>query len=259
LYPFPVPIFAALGAYWTMRRKHDATTMRAMYLGGCFLALLLIVYLPYFHVEPRFMLPSLFIVFAVAGWGLTYANRKLKWKSWSGFAVIVLDVVLAAAIVVETVSRLTMPPPAQSEIVAEALAIRPRLKNAVLVSDISLQWLELIAGGDGTEFVGLDSRLYGRSLNEKHLHWLYDKKSKGWPWPVPPTLLLPNGGLDLAEARQLADQDKQGRALYLLIAMPLTNDWVDVLKQELAEVHSFFSVEMIAQYPRLGLYRLSPH
>lgn len=259
LYPFPVAIFAALGAYWTIRHSRNAKTMRAVYLGYGFLALLLLVYFPYFHIEPRFMLPAVFVVFATAGWGLIYTNRSLMWRSWAGFAVIALDVVLAGVILVETFSRLTAPPPRQSEVVAEALAIQPRLKNAVLVSDISLQWLELITGGEGTEYVGLNSRLYGRSLNEKHLHWLYEKKSQGWQGTVPSTLLLPSGELDLAEARQLAEQDgRYGRPVYLLIGMPLTNDWIDELKRELAQVNRFFSVEMIAHYPRLGLYRLTP-
>ena len=105
LYPFPVVVFAALGVFLAMRHKRNAGTMRAVYLGLGFLALLLLIYLPYFHVEPRFMLPALFIVFAAAGYGLVCANRRLKW-GWAGIAVIALDVVLAGAIVVQTVSRL---------------------------------------------------------------------------------------------------------------------------------------------------------
>ncbi len=151
-------VFAGLGVFFAMRRKRNASTMRAVYLGLGFLASLLLIYLPYFHVEPRFMLPALFIVFAAAGYGLVSANRRLKW-GWTGFAVIALDALLAGAILVQTVSQLAAMPPRQSELVADVLAIRPRLTNAVVVSDISLQWLELIAGGERTEFVGLSSHL----------------------------------------------------------------------------------------------------
>src|SRR5579863_9604689 len=49
LFPFPVIVFASMGVYWTMRRKRDASTMRALYLGLSFLAMLLLIYLPYFH------------------------------------------------------------------------------------------------------------------------------------------------------------------------------------------------------------------
>ena len=257
LYPFPVVVFAALGVFLAMRHKRNAGTMRAVYLGLGFLALLLLIYLPYFHVEPRFMLPALFIVFAAAGYGLVCANRRLKW-GWAGIAVIALDVVLAGAIVVQTVSRLAAMPPRQSELVAEVLAIRPRLTNAVLVSDISLQWLELIAGGERTELVGLNSHLGGRSINEKHLPWLYQKKSKGWSGPIPPILLLPGGGLDPVEARQLAEEDKKGSPVYLLVAMPASLEWLNELKREFAEIGRYFSLEMIAHYPEVELYRLKP-
>ena len=258
LFPFPVVVFAALGAFWAMRQNRSASTMRALYLGGGFLAVLLLIYLPYFHVEPRFMLPALFIVFAAAGWGLVCTNRTLEW-GWAGFAVIVLDVVLTGAILVETFSRLTASAPTQSELVAEVQAIRPQLKNAVLVSDISLQWLELIAGGEQTEFVGLDSDLYGRAVNEKHLSWLYQKKSRGWSGQVPPTLLLPGGGLDPGEASKLADDYKWGRPVYLLVAIPTNSQWLGVLKREFTEIDRYFSYETIARYPEVALYRLKPH
>jgi 4-amino-4-deoxy-L-arabinose transferase-like glycosyltransferase len=257
LYPFPVVVFAAVGVFSAMRHKRDAATMRALYLGLIFLALLLLIYLPYFHVEPRFMLPASFIVFAAAGFGLVRASRSLEW-GWAGLAVIALEVVLAGAIAVEAVSRLTTPAPRQSELVAEVQAIRPRLTNAVLVSDISLQWLELIVGGEQTEFVGLSSNLYGRAVSEKHLSWLYQKKSKGWSGPVPPTLILPSGALDPAQTRKLADEDKQGRPVYLLIAMPQTNQWFGVLRREFAEIDRSFSHEPIERQHEVALYRLKP-
>ena len=258
LFPFPVMAFAAIGVFRAMRTKRNASTARALYLGLSFLALLLIIYLPYFHVEPRFMLPALFIVFAAAGWGLVCANQGLDWR-WTGFAVIALDVVLAGAISVETFSVLTASAPTQSELVAEVQAIRPQLKNAVLVSDISLQWLELIAGGDQTEFVGLSTNLYGRAVNEKHLSWLYQKKSRGWSGQVPPTLLLPGGGLDAGEAGKLADDDKRGRPVYLLVAIPTNSQWLGMLKREFSEIDRHFSYETIARYPEVALYRLKPH
>ena len=258
LYPFPVVVFAAMGVFFAIRRECISSTMRAVYLGLGFLAALLLIYLPYFHVEPRFMLPALFIVFAAAGWGLVDANRRLK-RGWAGFAVIALDVVLAGAIVVGTVSRLAAPAPRQSELVADVLAIRPRLKNAVVVSDISLQWLELIAGGEGAEFVGLSGHLGGQWVNEKHLPWLYQKKSKGWAGPIPPLLLRPGDGLDFIEARKLAEEDKQGRPVYLLVVTPRAPVWLNELKWEFGEIDRNFSVETVANYPAVGLYRLKPH
>ena len=258
LYPFPVAVFAALGVFFAIRRKGNPGTMRALYLGFSFLGLLLYVYLLYFYADPRFLLPGLFIVFAAAGYGLISANRRLA-MGWAGFAVVALDVVLALAILAEAVSRLAATPP-DSKLVVDVLAIRPRLTNAVVVSDISLQWLELFAGGERTEFVGLNNLFTGevpdQVITEYHLHWLYHKKSEGWP--IPP-MLLPNGKLDPAEARKLAEEDVKGRPVYLLVAMPQTDQWFGELKQEFAEIDRYFSHEIVVNYPEMGLYRLRPH
>jgi len=259
-YPFPVAVFAGLGVFFAVRRKRSARTMRAIYLGLGFLASLVLIYLPYFSLDPRFLLPALFIVLAAAGWGLVSANRRLE-RGWAGFAVIALDVVLAGAILVQTVSQLAAPP-RQSKLLADMLAIRPRLKNAVVVSDISLQWLELYAGGERTEFVGLNNLsselVPNQVVSEYHLYWLYDKKVGGWSGPIPP-ILLPGGELDLAEARKLAEEDKEGRPVYLLVVMPITDEWWDELEREFTEIGRRFSHETVADYREVGLYRLKPH
>ena len=257
-YPFPVAVFAGLGVFLAMRRKGNATTKRAVYLGLGFLAALLLIYLPYLDPDPRFILPALFIVFAAAGWGLVSANRGLKW-GWAGLAVIALDAVLAGAIAVQTVSRLASPAPLRSALVADVLALRPQLRNAVVVSDISLQWLELYAGGEGTEFVGLNnlytSPVKARPLTELHLYWLGRKKVEGWSGPIPP-ILLPDGKLDPAEARKLAEEDKQGRPVYLLLLGVASPPWFAELKREFAQIDLYFTHETTAHYPEVGLYRL---
>ena len=255
-YPFPVAVFAGMGVFLAISRKHNASTMRAMHLGLGFLASLLLIYLFYFWTDPRFILPGLFIVFAAAGYGLVSANRRLE-RGWAGFAVIALDVLLAGAIVVQTVSRPAEAPP-DSKLVDDVLAMRPRLANAVVVSDISLQWLELIAGGERTDFVGLSNLFGAQWVNEKHLHWLYDKKSKGWTGPIPP-ILLANGELDPAEARKLAEEDKKGRPVYLLILAPTSRESFLELNWESAQIGRYFSLETIEHYPEVGLYRLKPH
>ena len=261
LYPFPVVIFAGLGVFFTLRRKGNATTKRAIYLGLGFLGALLLIYLPYFCVDPRFMLAASFIVFAAAGYGLISANRGLE-RGWAGFAVIALDVVLAGAIVVQTISRIAMPLPQRSKLVADVLAVRPRLRNAVVVTDISLQWIELYAGGEQTEFVGLNdlytAQVPDQVVTEYHLNLLYDKRSEGWTGPIPP-MLFPGGELDPAEVRKLADEDKKGRPVYALVSKPLTREWQNVLKQEAAQIDHYFTDETIADYPEVGLYRLTPH
>ncbi len=261
LYPFPVTVFAGLGVFFALGRKGSANTMRVVYLGLSFLASLLLIYLFYFDVDPRFMLPALFIVFAAAGYGLVSANRRLK-KGWVGFAVIALDVLLAGGIVVQTVSWLAVPMPLDSKLVSDVFAIRPRLTNAVVVSDISLQWLELYAGGEQTEFIGLNdlytAEVPDQAVTEYQLYGLSLKKSEGWSGPIPP-ILFPGGELDLAQARRLADEDKKGRPVYVLIGKPTTREWQMVLQQEFAEIDRYFTDETIADYHEVGLYRLRPY
>ena len=176
--------------------------------------------------------------------------------------MIALDVVLASAIVVQTISRIAMPLPQRSKLVADVLAMRPRLRNAVVVTDISLQWIELYAGGEQTEFVGLNdlytAQVPDQVVTEYHLNLLYDKRSEGWTGPIPP-MLFPGGELDPAEVRKLADEDKKGRPVYALVSKPLTREWQNVLKQEAAQIDHYFTDETIADYPEVGLYRLTPH
>jgi Dolichyl-phosphate-mannose-protein mannosyltransferase len=258
LYPFPVVVFAGLGVFFALRGKRKASTMRAVYLGLGFLASLLAIYLPYFCVDPRFILPALFIVFAAGGYGLVSANRKLQ-RGWAGFAVIALDVLLAGGIVVQTVSWLAVPMPLESKLVSDVLAIRPRLKNAVVVTDISLQWLELYAGGQQTEFVGLNDIYSGtvpdQAVTEYHLYVLRKKQSQGWSGPMPP-ILFPGGVIDPAEARKLAGEDKEGRPVYVLLAKPRTHEWQNVLGWEASQLHAYFAGTTIADYPEVGLYQL---
>ena len=258
-YPFPVAVFAGLGVFFALRRERNPRTMRAVYLGVEFLASLLLIYLAYLAADPRYLIPGLFIVFATSGYGLVCANRGLK-MGWKGFAVIALDAVLAGAIAVQTVSRIAMPLPQESKLVADVLAIRPQLRNAVVVSDISLQWLQLIAGGEGTEFVGLNDLYSGevQSVTEYHLQLLSRKKSEGWSGLVP-RILFPGGELDQTQARWLADQDKRGRSVYALITKPQTLEWQNILELEAAEIDRYFTNVTIADYPDVGLYRLTPH
>ena len=96
-------------------------------------------------------------------------------------------------------------------------------------------------------------------VNEEHLHWLYVKRSKGWSGPIPPILLLPGGGLDPAEASKLAAEDKEGRPVYLLILRVTSSQWFDVRERQVAEIDRAFSLERIAHYPEMTLYRLTPH
>ncbi|HVN28990.1 MAG TPA: glycosyltransferase family 39 protein, partial [Candidatus Binataceae bacterium] len=181
LYPSPVAVFAALGALAIGRGKPRAVTIRTIYLGGGFLVTLLFFYLFYFYRDPRFVLPAMFIIFALAGFGIVSTNRNFK-PGWMGIGVIVLDAIIVAGVAAETITHLSMGAP-DSKIIAEVQEIRPQLAHSVLVTDISLQWLELFVGGEGIDFVGLDTLFAEEAINEYHLHFLYENGSAGYGMP----------------------------------------------------------------------------
>ena len=43
-----------------------------------------------------------------------------------------------------------------------------------------------------------------------------------------------------------------------MLAKPLTREWQSVLRSEAAEIGNYFTIEMIADYPDVWLYRLKP-
>jgi hypothetical protein len=151
--------------------------------------------------------------------------------------------------------------PLESKLVSDLLAVRPRLANAVVVSDISLQWLEVYVGEEQTEFVGLNdiysAEVPDQAVTEYHLYVLRNKKTAGWSGAMPP-MLFPGGAIDSTEARTLADADKKGRPVYVLLAKPLTSEWQSVLRSEAVEIGNYFTIETVAEYPEMWLYRLKP-
>ena len=253
-YPFPVAIFAALGIFLVLRRNSGANAMRIIYVGAGFLLASLIIYLPYFYVDPRFFIPTLFAILAAGAYGLVYANRTFD-SGWKRFAVIALDLIIAIAIAIDAMTRLATPT-THSKLVADVIAMKPRLKNAIVVSDLSLQWLELFAGGDGTTFVGLNNFYAAEVVTEYHVHWLYEKKSPGSP--APPPVLLPSGRLDQHEAQRLSEADRRGQIVYLLVAMPKTDEWAHTLEDEFDEIDHSFTHETAVDLPEVGLYVLKP-
>jgi 4-amino-4-deoxy-L-arabinose transferase-like glycosyltransferase len=253
LYPFPVAIFGAMGTVAAWRDRREAITLRTMYLGGGFLASLLFVYLFYFFHDPRFLFPGFFILLALAAYGIVDANQNFT-PGARTLGIVVLDTVMVVAIVMETISRLAMPSP-DSKIVAEVQEMRPGIAHSVLVSDLSMQWDDLFLGGEGIEFVGLDSLLAEEAITEYHLHFLYENRAVGRP--VPP-ILLPEGKLDPVEARKLSAMAAAGRPVYLLVAMPMRQDWASTLMAEFGELDRAFTLEPVTRYPELGLYRLKP-
>lgn len=256
IYPFAAAVFVIIGLARAVK-SGNRRTRRSLLVGAGFFAGLLAVYASYFYTDVRFLLPASFIFFAAAGYGLVVANATLK-GGWgpAAIAVIALDALLAISIGVQTIARASAGPRA-SRIVSDVVEMRPRIANAIVISDISLQWLELYAGGQDTEFIALTTLHEPDPYTEYHIHWLYDWKSDGANVQVPP-ILCPAGELDLNEARKLADAARSGRPLYLLVSVPRDNKWALALNREFIQIDSHFSHQTVVDTPAVGLYRLLP-
>lgn len=267
LYPFAAAVFAAIGIAASLRDGTDRVTRRIVWFGLAFMGALVIVYLFYFFTEVAFILPGAFVVYAAAGHGIVVANRAMrraygrKRKSagevLAAGAVIALDVLLALALLTETVARAAVPP-RPSEMVERLIAIRRIMPpQSTVVSNISLQFLQLYLSQPQTELVGLTAFDPGERFTDYHLSRLYAKRAQGWTGPVPPVLFASNS-IDADEAKSLAQESNGGRALYLLIAAPEHREYADLLKDELSQLGADFSIEPIAKSEIVGLFKMQP-
>lgn len=267
LYPFAAAAFAAIGIAVALRRGADRTTRRIIWFGLAFLCALLLVYLFYFFTEVAFILPATFIIYTASGYGIVAANRamrhayerrrKTRRDISAVAAVIALDVMLGLAILAETASRVSAAPP-PSEMVERLISLREVIRpDSTIVSNISLQFLELYLAEPHTNMIGLSAIDPGERFTDYHLSRLYAKRAQGWKGPVP-RALFPGSDIDAATAKSLADQARGGRSVYLLIAPPEHREYADLLKDELAQLDTYFTIEPLAQSEAVGLFRLKP-
>ncbi len=266
LYPFSAAAFAMLGIVAAIRSAR-IVQRRIVCFGLGFLGALVAIYAVYVFTEIAFILPGCFILFAAAGYGAALANRRLiairsKRRRSAGENAIVamvaiFDLLLATAIAREVVSRFSVAP-VQSQVVPALRTLDRQLDpDAVITSNIALQFLELYIPGPRRRFVGLHSFDPGADFTDYHLSRLYAKKSQQWYGSIPPAL-FDGAGLVVATADALAAQARAGRPLYLLLWIPPMPDYADVLKEDLDRLGDRFALEEAARADSLVLYRLKP-
>jgi hypothetical protein len=266
LYPFAVAIFAIIGIAMAIKSA-SRPALRVMWFGLAFLGALLLLYLLYFFSDIAFILPATFIVFAAAGFGIVTVNRAMlaarsrprkTSRDLSVIAgVIALDVMLAFSIAAETAGRIsTTSPP--SKMVPILLSVREQLPvDTIIVSNISLQFLELYMANPKTELIGLNSLDPGGRFTDYHLSRLYAKKASGWNGPVPPVLFTGNS-LNDSVTKTISAEARAGKPLYLLMNAPERQEYADILKDELNQLNTPFEVQPIAHSDLVELYRLTP-
>jgi 4-amino-4-deoxy-L-arabinose transferase-like glycosyltransferase len=267
LYPFAAAAFAAIGVIAALREPGLRAAKRVVWFGLGFLAALVAIYCLYLFTEIAFILPAAFVLFLAAGFGVTTANRWAADVLGAGrrrgarelaqaLGVIALDVILAWSVAVEAGFRLSVTPQASQMVPALADAgarIGPR---ATVISNISLQFLELYIPGDGREFVGLNSVDPGERFTDYHLHRLYVKRDRGWRGPLP-AVVFDGAALNDTTAAALAAVLKAREPVFLLLAAPETPDYADLLKDEVGRLDARFALEPVVQTRVLALYRLA--
>jgi hypothetical protein len=236
-----------------------------MWFGLGYLGALTALYSFYLFTDVAFILPGAFILFIAAGAGAAIANRWMRGvirkpsRNASQLAaaagVIVLDLLLVISLATEAVARLSTQP--QSSVMVESLqslnASLPR--DATVVSNISLQFLDLYLG-ETRSYSGLNSLDPGERFTDYHLHRLYEKRASGWNGAVPPVVF--DGERMLAsETDSLASAIGAKTPVYLLIAAPESQQYADLLKSELDQLQQKFTVKPEMQNESVALYSLT--
>jgi len=265
VYPFAAAIFAAIG-FAKALRVSDNQARRFIFFGLGFFAANLAIYLVYFFTEVAFVLPAMLVIFSAAGYGLVAANRtavadisrrRSRGYSWTVAGVVGLDIVLAFSLAVQAGSRMAAPSQ-PSETIAFLHSIDSRLgTDSLIVSNGSLQFLDLYVGGRGREFVGLNSLDPGGRFTDYHLHRLYEKRAAGWNGAAP-RVLFDGARPDDASVATVQNAMQSGRSVYFLMFRPETQDYADTLKTESDSLQARFTMEPIEESRTAVLFRLSP-
>jgi hypothetical protein len=265
LYPFAAAVFAVVGFLTILRAPDRPAARRVMWFGLGYLAALTGLYCFYLFTDPVFILPAAFVLFIAAGAGAATANRWMRDvfrnrnRSASEFmtsiGVISLDVLLIISLGSEVAIRMSARPP-ESVMVPTLMSADSTLSpNAIVISNISLQFLELYLPTGNRRFIGLNSLDPGETFTDYHLHRLYEKRAAGWNGPIPPVVF--DGAAMSAEADSLVSSIGAKTPVFLLIAAPESQQYADVLKGELDNLQSKFGIEPVAQNRAAALYRLT--
>ena len=265
LYPAAGAVFAAIGIVCVLQGNLRKSGKRVVCFGLLFFGILFVIYLLYFFTDTVFLLPASFVLFLLAGLGIARANRAAfaargarTSKDLSKLGVVgvtILDLVLAVSIVGEVANRcasarsVSEPVPALRRLAAH---IEPQ---AVVISNVSLQFLELYLDGADTRFVGLHSFESDSDFSDYHLARLYAKAASGWGGELP-LVMFRDRTRQQSAFDLVADQIKRSRPAYLLIFPPQSAQYDQTLRHELDQLSVDFAVDEQERAGRFVLFRL---
>jgi 4-amino-4-deoxy-L-arabinose transferase-like glycosyltransferase len=266
LYPFAAAVFAIVGFIAIFRAPGNPKVRRLLWFGLGYLGALTALYCFYVFTDVAFILPGAFILFVAAGCGAAAANRYMRlvfknrnrktYQLASAASVTVLDLLLVISLVSEAAVRMTAQPASSAMVEALQSLDSTIPADATVVSNISLQFLELYLPADGRRFVGLNSLDPGEQFTDYHLHRLYEKRAAGWNGAVPP-VVFDGEQLSPAEAASLASAVGGKAPVFVFLAAPESQDYAEVLKSELDQLQQKFTLEPISQNEAVALYQLT--
>jgi 4-amino-4-deoxy-L-arabinose transferase-like glycosyltransferase len=265
LYPFAAAVFAIVGFIVVLRAPGRPAIRRLLWFGLGYLGALTGLYCFYLFTDVAFVLPGAFVLFIAAGAGMVSVNRYMRavfgnpnrktYKLAAAASVIVLDVLLVVSLASEVTARLSAP--ATSSAMVESLesfdSTLPH--DATVVSNISLQFLDLYLGEE-RRFVGLNSLDPGERFTDYHLHRLYEKRAAGWRGLVP-AVVFEGEQMSAAVTDSIASAIDAKRAVFLILAAPESQQYADVLKGELDQLQGKFAVEPVSQNEAVAVYRVT--
>jgi 4-amino-4-deoxy-L-arabinose transferase-like glycosyltransferase len=268
LYPFAAAMFAMIGIIAALRDQSSRTSRRIVIFGVGYLAALIALYSVYMFTDVAFILPGAFILFAGAGYGIVVANRWMRpalhdakrstTATIVGAAVIVLDVLLAVSLLSEAGARVAANP--ASSAIAPALETLDRSlpPDALVVTNVSLQFFDLYAGGARRDVIALNYLDPGEHFTDYHLHRLFDKQASGWNGAIPAALFNFNGDTMSKSVVDSIDAALAQRKLVtLVLARPETPAYADALKHQLDALSDRYDVESAGANDALAIYQLS--
>ena len=165
-----------------------------------------------------------------------------------------LDILLLVSLASEAAVRLSAQP--EESLMAASLEEQDSKlpRDATLVSNISLQFLDLYLG-ESRKYFGLNSLDPGEQFTDYHLHRLYEKRAAGWKGEVPPVVF--DGERITPQAESLVSAADAPAPVFLLLAAPESQQYADVLKAELDQLQARFNVEPLSQNEAMAVYRLN--
>jgi 4-amino-4-deoxy-L-arabinose transferase-like glycosyltransferase len=268
LYPFPAAAFAVVGIIAALQDHNQRTTRRLVYFGLGLLGLLFAVYIFDLFTETAYLLPGVFIVFITAGYGTVVANRWMRAtfgararsapKLAAATGVVILDLLLLIALATEISVRLSAEPQ-HSPTVESLQQIEAKVSPAAtIVSNISLQLLELYIPGASRKFVALNSHDPGESFTDYHLNRLFAKRALGWEGSIP-QVLFTDDVMATAVVNGLNADVRSADGAYLLLGAPESPDYATLLREQVDQLGAAFTLEPLLQNRSVGLIRLRSH